>query len=139
MQAAFYKGTRPGIQGLYNIAVRWWELGKYSHCELVFSDGVSASASYLDGGVRFKRIEYDPAKWDLVDLPEFDEPSARMWFEMHEGRGYDLFGNFHFVVGPIRNDDGKYFCSESIAAALGFADAWRFEPNVLYAVLTHHT
>ena len=52
MKAAFYKGTRPGLQGIYSRAVRAIDRGPYSHCELVFSDGLSASASYIDGGVR---------------------------------------------------------------------------------------
>lgn len=33
MKAAFYKGTRPNIQGLYNIIVRAVTKGVYSHCE----------------------------------------------------------------------------------------------------------
>ena len=53
MRTAFYKGTRPGWQGIYSRAVRVIDRGPYSHCELVFSDGLSASASYIDGGVRF--------------------------------------------------------------------------------------
>ena len=56
MKAAFYKATRPGWQGIYSRAVRWIDRGPYSHAELVFSDGLSASASYIDGGVRLKRM-----------------------------------------------------------------------------------
>lgn len=70
MQAAFYKATRPGWQGIYSRAVRVIDRGPYSHCELVFSDGMSGSASYIDGGVRLKRIDYDPAHWDFVELPD---------------------------------------------------------------------
>ena len=68
MQVAFYKGTRSGIAGIYSRGVRFITKGKYSHCELIFSDGMSASASFMDGGVRFKRIEYDPAHWDIIDV-----------------------------------------------------------------------
>ncbi len=80
MQAAFYKATRPGLQGIYSRAVRWIDRGPYSHAELVFSDGLSASASWMDGGVRFKRIDYDPERWDFVTLPDSLEPQARAWF-----------------------------------------------------------
>lgn len=45
MKAAFYKATRPGLQGIYSRAVRWIDRGPYSHSEPVFSDGLSASAS----------------------------------------------------------------------------------------------
>src|SRR3546814_7608950 len=40
--------------GIYSRVTRLVDGGPYSHCELVFSDGLSASASFIDGGVRFK-------------------------------------------------------------------------------------
>ena len=130
MRAAFYKGTRSGWQGLYSRAVRWVDgPGLYSHCELIFSDGLSASASYIDKGVRFKRIDYDPAHWDIIDLPGFDEAAARTWFDVRVGHGYDLLGNLRFIFGWVRDDDGRWFCSEALMAALGFAEPWRFGPN----------
>lgn len=129
MRAAFYKGTRPGIAGIYNRLVRFWCQGPYSHCELIFSDGMAASASFADGGVRFKRIEFDPANWDIVDLPGADEAAARAWFEQREGAAYDLIGNLRFVIAPLPDNDRRFFCSEAVLAALGFEHSWRFCPN----------
>jgi hypothetical protein len=134
-RAAFYKGTRPGLPGLYNRAVRWWECGPYSHCELVFSDGRAASASFMDHGVRFKEIDFDPERWDFIDLPGANEALAELWFLTHLGCQYDLLGNVHFLLGPVRDDRRKYFCSEALAAALGMPEAWRYGPNALAAVL----
>lgn len=139
MRAAFYKSTRPGVAGLYNKIVRWWSSSIYSHCELAFSDGMSASASFMDGGVRFKKIDYDPAKWDFVDLPDEMEYGAREWFRMHEGYPYDVLGNIGFVFRPIRGMDGALFCSEAIAAALGYPDPWRYDPGTLYGLLKYLT
>jgi hypothetical protein len=136
MRAAFYKGTRPGIAGLYNRAVRFWCQGPYSHCELVFSDGLAASASYMDGGVRFKAIEFDAAHWDLIDLPSTFEASARAWFESRRGAGYDVLGNLRFVVAPLPDDASRYFCSEALLSALGVPNAWRFCPNGAHDILT---
>jgi hydroxymethylpyrimidine pyrophosphatase-like HAD family hydrolase len=135
MKAAFYKSTQPGVAGIYNRAVRWWTRGQYSHVELVFGDGVSASSSFTEGGVRFKTIVYNPDKWDFIDLPDELEEAARTWFKENEGKKYDLLGNAHFIFGFIAADQNKYFCSEAIASSLGITDAWRFEPNVLAAVL----
>ncbi|MRW86774.1 hypothetical protein GJ698_22135 [Pseudoduganella sp. FT26W] len=134
---AFYKGTRPGLSGIYSRAVRGWEGGRYSHCELVFSDGVSASASFVDGGVRFKRIEYDPANWEYLPLPAALEGEARQWFAEHEGEAYDILGNVHFVIGFVPQARRKKFCSEAVGAALGVPDAWRFGPNALSALLLY--
>ena len=135
MRAAFYRGTRPGLAGIYNRLVRWWCRSSYSHVELVFSDGWAASASYMDGGVRLTRIEFDPARWDLVELPAHLEAGARAWFEAHLGQPYDLLGNLHFVVSPVADDKARWFCSESVGAALGMPEAWRFDPGTLHAVL----
>ena len=134
MRAAFYKATRPGLQGLYSRAVRWIDRGAYSHCELVFSDGLSGSASYIDGGVRLKRIDYDTERWDFVALPDSLEPAARAWFELHHGEPYDLLGNLRFVFFMVREGRG-WFCSEAMAAALGMREPWRFGPNGLTALL----
>lgn len=135
MIIAFYKATHSGLPGIYNRGVRWWERGKYSHCELLFSDGICASSSYMDGGVRFKQIDLDITKWDFVHVPDHLESNARLWFVMHQGDRYDLMGNLHFIIGAIPNDKYKWFCSEAIAAALGIDEAWRFDPNALYAIL----
>lgn len=136
MKIAFYKGTHAGIRGLYNRAVSIVTKGKYSHCELIFADGMSASASFVDGGVRFKSIVYDLGKWDFVDVPKKLEKQARAWFERHENDKYDLLGNIHFLVPIVGDDKKKWCCSEACGQALGIVDAWRFHPNSLHALLT---
>jgi hypothetical protein len=135
LRAAFYKGIHPGLPGLYNRAVRWWTRSAYSHVELLFSTGHAASSSYMDGGVRFKVIDFDPALWDFVDLPAHLEKAAFEWFLAHRGQPYDLLGNLHFIVAPVRNDKRKWFCSESVAAALGLPEPWRYDPATLASAL----
>lgn len=134
---ALYKGTRPGIAGVYNRLVRLVTRSPYSHCELLFSDGIAASASWLDGGVRFKTIAIDPAHWDVINLPDELEDAAYDWFLDHEGDAYDLFGNVHFLFGPAPEDKDAWFCSEAVAAALGFVESWRFDPALLFCAALH--
>lgn len=128
MRLALYKATRPGLQGIYSRVVRWVDGGPYSHCEIQFSDGMSASSSFIDGGVRFKRIDYKPEHWDFLDLPEYLEAQARAWFEQHEGARYDLVGNLRFVAWFVPHSKSRWFCSEAVAAALGMPDPWRYGP-----------
>lgn len=135
-RAAFYKGTRPGLPGIYNRTVRWGRQSPHSHAELIFSDGVAASASYMDGGVRFKEIDFNPDHWDFVELPAHLEPAARQWFIEHEGEEYDLMGNAFFILSIFTQSDGKLFCSEAIAAALGFDEPWRFDPAILFVTVS---
>jgi hypothetical protein len=134
-QAKFYKGTRPGLPGVYNRLVRGWERGPYSHCELLFSDGRSWSASFMDHGVRWKFIDYDDANWDTVILPKHMEKAALLWFLAHEGESYDLMGNLHLVIGFLPESRGKKFCSEALMASLDMDQAWRMGPNAAYETL----
>lgn len=139
MKVAFFKGTKSGFSGLFEIAVRAWEKGDYSHAELIFSDGRAASSMFLEGGVRIlpagKLDVSDPKLWDIVDVSMFDEAAALAWFEENDEQPYDVWGDVHFVVGFIPESKKAAFCSEAVAAALGFTQAWRLDPNALYCVL----
>lgn len=129
MKLAFYKGTRKGLQGLYSRLTRWVDAGPYSHCELIFSDGLSASSSFIDGGVRFKSINYKEDNWDFVELPDYLEAQAREWFEEHEGDKYDVLGNLRFILFFVQHSKNKHFCNEAISDSLGFKESWRLGPN----------
>lgn len=136
LRVAFYKGTHPGLPGVYNRLVRWWTRSPYSHAELVFASGHAASSSAMDGGVRFKVIDFEPERWDFVDVPAGLARAAWQWFEAHEGQAYDLLGNLHFVISAVGDDKRKWFCSEAVAAALGMPDPERFDPGTLHAALS---
>lgn len=127
MMLALYKGTRPGLAGLFNRVVRWWDRGPYSHCELIFSDGISGSSSFIDKGVRLKKIEYSPVRWDFFEV-NADEQASRQWFIDHTGAKYDVRGLFGFVFRRVSDDKQKYFCSECVMAAMGYFEPWRFGP-----------
>lgn len=131
MQAAFYKGTRPGLNGMYSRAVRLVDRGPYSHCEVVFSKGLSGSASWVDGGVRLKSIDYrqHPENWDFFPLPGHLEAKVWEWFCTHAGEGYDLPGNLRFVSWMVRESPSNWFCSEAYCTSLGIPEPWRFGPN----------
>lgn len=131
MKAAFYKGRGNPV----NWFIAKWDGGKYSHCELIVADGRSMSASFRDKGVRAKTIDYDPAKWDIIELPAHLETRVLAFFSKTEGKKYDLFGQIRFLVAPLTGDRNKYWCSEWVAAALGLQEPYRYGPNGLYATL----
>lgn len=166
MKAGFYTGTRPGLIGLGNQAIRLRLKGNASHCEAVFQpgDGVDhlmpdrtcepvddalwcASAVGAErmpawsprrpgrlGGVRFKRIVLDE-HWELLDPLCDPLPVAQRFFDM-QGALYDWQYIFGFVAWPIPQRDEREACSESLAAALGFPQPWRFDPMALKCALT---
>ena len=134
MKLAFYKGK----QRLFNRLVAWWTRGPYSHVELVFGpakDGryVCGSASHTDGGVRIKTIALTPDKWDVFDVDVGNAEAAKNWFSSHWADGYDYLGLFGFVLRRGLQSRQRWFCSEAVAAALGFFEPWRYDPNALFA------
>jgi hypothetical protein len=141
MKVAFYKGTRPGLSGIVNRAIRWWTNSAYSHCELVVGpvEGgfLCASSSFEDGGVRFIVTDLDPARWEIVEVMLDDEAGHRAvdWFNDHVGEPYDLAAAFGFVWRRGHRE-GHWDCSEAIGAALGIPESWRLDPATLHAVLS---
>lgn len=139
---AFYKGTRPGLPGVYNRLVRCFENGPDSHCEVVFSNGDSASSSAMDGGVRTTgdayghwKINFSNGNWDFIRLPQRLEEFARAYSIEHDGWSYDYRGNVRFLW-PYGNRHSyqKEFCSEFVLGALGVPEPWRFGVNPARAV-----
>ena len=132
MKIAFHKGSKL----LGDKLIRWWDDGPYSHCEVVFSDGLWASASFMDNlCVRGKHINPSPANWDYLHIPDKYEQPARQFLAETDGMKYDVLGLVRFIVAPMRGVSDKYWCSEWVAEALGLEDPWRYGPNGLYAAL----
>ena len=147
MHIAFYKASG----NIYDWLIRIWtgpyllQPARYSHCELVFSDGVCISASPRDGGVRAKHIDLVPDSWDLVDIPTTSEEEAfiRLWAESFLGRPYDWIGIFfsEFLHLGIQSPQAEYcseFCGRALAQA-GKLPAYRrryLSPQALYDLLT---
>ena len=142
--AAFYKGTRKDLWplgGMYSRVGRYLDRGPYSHCELKFSDGVSVSSTLMGSpkGVRAKAIEYtNTDNWDFMPIPDPEakiEVAAWDWFEKHQGKAYDVWGNIRFASNFARDDADKWFCSEALMAMLGFSEAYRYGPSGAAGVL----
>ncbi len=90
------------------------------------------------GGVRFKRIYLDPEKWE-VDECAGDPVKAAQWFKDHQGDLYDwqlIAGGLAWFI-PDKNS--RFACSESVAAALGYLDPFRYDPCVLKSANLIHS
>lgn len=118
MKIALYKGPATGFWntlGHWLVCIGTWSL--YSHVELVI-DGVCWSSTARDGGVRGKVIDLTSGKWDVIDVTG-DQAKALAWFQAHAGQHYDWWGIVRFVLPLVKQRPGEFFCSESVAAALG--------------------
>jgi hypothetical protein len=120
MKLAAYKAWAPGT-GLISKLIALRHLGRYSHVELVFSDGVCYSSSAQDGGVRFRRIRLNPRRWDTFDLPWVTpehEVRMRAWGLGRVDRCYDWHGVLRFVLPWLRQRPDEQFCSEECLTML---------------------
>ena len=133
MKVAFHKGGNL----IGDKLIKWWDAGIYSHCEVIFDNGLWASASFMDGmKVRGKFISPSEGNWDYLTLPTRYEQPALDFFRRTEGADYDLLGQARFVIAPLRGRGNKYWCSEWVAEALQLREPWRYGPNGLYNVLS---
>lgn len=115
MRIAFYK-ARYGNWQDKTIAIG--SLSKYSHCEIVFSDGICASSSSRDGGVRFKQINLND-HWDVFNLDiNIDENAVKYWFSMHEDDTYDWPGAIGSLFKINVSSENKKYCSFACATVL---------------------
>ncbi len=124
MYIAFYKAQ---FGNMVDKAINLMSGNKgYSHCEIVFSDGVSFSSTQRDAsvdmhgnfkpdGTRYKQIDYkDNDHFDLilVDTSTYLEKLARDFCDSTLDSRYDFWGVARFVFPLAREHPTDYFCSE---------------------------
>lgn len=125
---------RHGDRRWHARVIRLWDRTDASHCEIAYAwqgrQHNCISSSALDGGVRSKSIELDPARWRVYELDR-SAADALAWFARHEGEDYDWLGLIGFVLRPYTGIARHWFCSEACAAMLGLPEPWRYSPRTL--------
>ncbi len=118
MKIAFYLAKNGDF---YDWIISLVTFSKYSHCEIVFSDGMCASSSIRDGGIRFKEIDVNSGNWDVFELSNaIDEKTVRDWFVNNDADSYDLFAAVLSVLNINAYREDKKFCSQACGLALGY-------------------
>lgn len=116
--------------------IQWWTNSIYSHCELVV-DGWCYSSSAMDKGVRRKRINLDPEKWDLIELPWADAAQIVAYFRETD---HHTYGWLSLVWSQLFNLNRaapkEKFCSHWCAAAIGLPNPVIYNPATLAGIVT---
>jgi len=112
--------------------------GDTAHCEVAhqWDGGISytcVSASWVDSGVREKRISLYPSKWRIYELP-VEKAKVVDWFYSNKGKPYDLLGLMGFFIRRIRGSKKAWFCSEVAADILGLPEPHRYDLNLMESV-----
>jgi hypothetical protein len=116
LRIAFYKSKNGNWQDKLIAAGSFSE---YSHCEIVFENGVCASSSPRDGGVRFKLIDLD-SHWDIFELDSnYSEDAIKYWFRTNIDDEYDWLGAIGSIFHIDLTSEEKKFCSYACAIVLG--------------------
>lgn len=138
MRVIFY---RAAVGDCWDKLIAIWTNGLYSHCELVFSDGMCFSSSPRDKGVRFKQITIDPTHWDIIDVPTEKEKDIRNWCSTQVGMKYDWLGTLGLVIKMPFQAKNKWYCSEICITALNLSEVIhmnpRTNPNQFFNLLTN--
>jgi len=87
------------------------------------------------GGVRFKRIKFEDAKWDIQDLPSkhFDAVKVAKLARRIEGALYDWQLILGFIAFFIPNKKSRFMCSEVCAYLLEYSASERYDPSNLHS------
>ncbi len=85
------------------------------------------------GGVRFKRIGFDPMRWDTVRVRDADPMDALVLARRMEGTAYDWHQVAGYASWLIPQDPERVSCAELCAMLLGLIDPWRYDPCLLPA------
>lgn len=145
MKLAFYKAFCDNAT-LLDIAIGIATLGKYSHVELVFSNGESFSISPRDNGGRFKVIDFDDEYWDLVELDISPEEEELLKLESfnHLGMEYDYIGALFSATPFCIQSRRRIFCSEVVVNILvqsprfrHLGDGCKYSPSGLSTIINN--
>lgn len=126
---------------LFDVLVCWVDGTPYSHAELMLSGRYGgadcASSSIRDGGVRAKAIDLTDGHWHVLVVPCEQalafQRAALQWVRAHAGEPYDWTGLFRTILTRWPERPGHWFCTEAVAAMLGFDDPAVYGPRKLLA------
>jgi len=139
MKVLLFKG-----RGFMSAAIRWQSRSIYSHAAIQLRDG-SIIESWQGDGVRQKLL----TDWkgidafDIVNAPnigiELDEDGCEEFLRAQIGKDYDYSSVLRFVSRRKGGNPNRWFCSELVFSALGYAgvdlfercDPWRVSPGML--------
>lgn len=118
MKLAFYKAK---YGDKLDKAISLLSHGEFSHCEFIFPgyDNVAFSSSYRDNGVRFKQIDFNPDRWEIIDLAKtirVSEQEIANWCQCQVGCKYDIIG----AILQISFYNNRWYCSEICSTILQY-------------------
>ncbi len=117
LRVALFSGGDPIAK-----VVRWQTRSPYSHAAFLLPCGTRVIESYPGVGVRIRHLSRED--WDHIDLYEVEKLTLDLsrqvlaFCERERGKGYDWRSVLRFVSRTSAKENGRWFCSELVFAAL---------------------
>ena len=129
IKLAFFKAK---YGGFFSKLIKWRTGGDHSHVEMIFPQykifdkkqnrelSLCFSSYEKEGGVRFKFIYLNKAKWDFVpvEIPDNSLDELLSYAASLADAKYDWFGIVKFVLPHVPEKPDRFFCSEVIVHVL---------------------
>jgi hypothetical protein len=141
MLVAFYKG-----KNFWSKLIKFWTKSEYTHCEIIFSDGIwFGNSRGWASNVSFHSYT-DLKNWDFLEfnIDHHTEQKIKKWCEEQDGKKYDWVGFYLSQVISLKGDSpDKWFCSEICTAALQRAGVFPYikpssiSPGKLYKMISN--
>lgn len=101
--------------------IKWWTKSNYSHCEILFDDGLMFSAHPKEG-TSYRTLGFKEQRdYEFLDLPTTLEEDIKIkcFCESELGCKYDWKGIwFSQIIRMSRSHKDQWFCSEVCTAAV---------------------
>lgn len=143
MKLAFYKDKKRFLDKLISWWTRpniwkFWEMGPYSHVEILFENNLCFSVSPRESRCRWKYITdiETSGKWDLYQITDDQNTisQVKLSCSVEEGKSYDwicIF--FNFILPFDEQVRDKWICSELAAKKVfHLRKAYKYDPNKLF-------
>lgn len=128
-------------RGLISSLIRWQTRSQYSHAAFLLADGETIVEAWQGDGVRKKKV----TDWSNIDVfhvlgaTEAQMNYAANFALAQVGKKYDYRQVFRFLTRIGGKNNGKWFCSELVFAALQHAginlleriEPWAVSPGLL--------
>jgi hypothetical protein len=134
IRIAFFKGDK---HEWHHRFVRWWTKSPYSHAEIILDGETWVSISpflYTRVAARV-RTQVDESDWDFLTFRVTAEElrALKSFISETTGDGYDWIGMILSQILPIIiKGKGRWYCSQWIAHALGWAGIVRWKRLGIY-------
>jgi hypothetical protein len=134
IRIAFFKGDK---HEWHHRFIRWWTKSPYSHAEIILDGETWVSISpflYTRVAARV-RTHVDESDWDFLTFRVTAEElrALKNFISETTGDGYDWIGMILSQILPIIiKGKGRWYCSQWIAHALGWAGIVRWKRLGIY-------